>query len=951
MGKYNVALYFLGKAKEKKQKVTEEEILKAECSIYEKFPDHITKDKISLFDAVISDEKTSDARRAQTAFLNVKDELAQKQHLYGTLLFQNKPEFDQLAFEHAIRFGCDDLNILRNLYTRIVYDFIKDGKLSPSFENASKAENFVLQNKVTSDWLSLLFANNFADAYDSLSKVPSNEYHFWPFCGLAFYTYFATRQFDKVIKLYRSNITAFPDENIFKVLELEAIFENYADEIELKQILRSFENFSVKDDKKVIEIKLRIKILLGICDENEINGSELESATKNGLLAELHFTLKNYLDARNAGEQCLKLSTKKQWRSELILAKLKWILDKDFDAAENDLQRLYAENPFVADILAALSEFYVALEEYDTAQHLIGHAIYVNPSNKAFREIQDNIFAILNIAVEDRIRKLNQYIALKPYSMWAVKHVTVLEVQSGRYEEAVSKLRRVIHALPDDVDIEVRKSAAAIWAYVGLINLHRGHAKSTMYAFESAVSLEPENPNFLLQLALAQKRLYKYEEVFGTLEKLHSVESSPEILKHAHLVLLDSLSFYAAQLEPGERQIRQLFTLFDIVGNMSVHEWRASQALLFSIANGLSLLRKYNNDIVDALLSEIPHFFEKCGITKKEDILNAEIAIMLALLSVDPNIGSINETAVRLMTYTIENNSQKVVANARRFFRKAILISSQKPNIRSTLYLNFALTFCIGTVDFEKALHFCLRSLQLNKNNPSALSLIGFLCLHMNNIQNATQAFNAAHILEPSQIEHWYGRAMLAQLQTEPNEIEVLNNFQHSLSIKPCLQAVEVFSYYLAKEKAAGRKMDKFDFDFTSVRHLLYVNEQSDRLLYSMATFAEHFHHFDEAAFLIDKVSSVLNVSKATKIRMLIPSQTFSKPLFSHDGLERLYKIYHGTLSEAVAFSGFRAVILIDFLLRPLANDSWHIFWKFYRARLFPILVGFIHVLEMVKLF
>ena len=84
--------------------------------------------------------------------------------------------------------------------------------------------------------------------------------------------------------------------------------------------------------------------------------------------------------------------------------------------------------------------------------------------------------------------------------MWAVRHVTVLEIQSGRFEEAINKLRRVIHALPDDIDSDIKKSAADIWAYVGLVNFHRGQAKSAMYAFEAAVSFEPENPNFLLQV-------------------------------------------------------------------------------------------------------------------------------------------------------------------------------------------------------------------------------------------------------------------------------------------------------------------------------------------------------------------------------------------------------------------------------------------------------------------
>lgn len=102
-----------------------------------------------------------------------------------------------------------------------------------------------------------------------------------------------------------------------------------------------------------------------------------------------------------------------------------------------------------------------------------------------------------NIPIEERIDNLNKYVTLKPYCMWAVRHSTVLEIQNGRFDEAVSKLKRVIHAMPDDVDSEVKSGAAAIWGYVGLVNFHRGQFLSTMYAFESAVSLEGDNPNYL----------------------------------------------------------------------------------------------------------------------------------------------------------------------------------------------------------------------------------------------------------------------------------------------------------------------------------------------------------------------------------------------------------------------------------------------------------------------
>uniref|UniRef100_A0A914PGK3 Uncharacterized protein n=1 Tax=Panagrolaimus davidi TaxID=227884 RepID=A0A914PGK3_9BILA len=430
------------------------------------------------------DDYSEAIKNARTAFLVVKDELSQKHHLYGTLLFLNESEFDQFAFEHAIRFGCVDPNIMKNVYEKIVYQLIKNGQLSSPFANAVEVPDFIPQKKSTTEWLTHLFSNEVANAYDCLKKLSPDDYRTWPLSGL--YTFFATRQCAMLIKLYRS--TVFPDGNIFKILELEAVFENYVDEAELKLILRLTENSAVKDEKKAVEIKLRNKILL-------------------------------------------------------------------------------------------------------------------------------------------------------------------------------------------------------------------------------------------------------------------------------------------------------------------------------------------------------------------DEILNAEVAIILNLISVEQNVGALNEAGVRLLAYATENDSQKL----------AILLPALKSDIRSILYLNLGLTFCIGEGNLRHALHCFLRSLQLNKNNPPALSLIGLLCLKKLNIENATQAFNTAHILEPLQVEHWCGRAMLSQLQNDSN------------------------TYFL----------------------LFWAAESA------------------------------------------------SSPSTSNHGLERLYKIYHGELSDAVVATGFKPVILIKFLLGSLANDSWEIFWKFYREKLYPLLVAFVHALEM----
>lgn len=54
-GKLSSALLYLQKVKEADP--NNPEINKAECSVYEKFPEQITKDGLSIIDKVIADEK------------------------------------------------------------------------------------------------------------------------------------------------------------------------------------------------------------------------------------------------------------------------------------------------------------------------------------------------------------------------------------------------------------------------------------------------------------------------------------------------------------------------------------------------------------------------------------------------------------------------------------------------------------------------------------------------------------------------------------------------------------------------------------------------------------------------------------------------------------------------------------------------------------------------------
>ena len=260
-----------------------------------------------------------------------------------------------------------------------------------------KKEEFVEARKPVTDWLSHLFAFKIAQAYDSLSQLTSEDYRPWPFCGLAFYTFLKTHQFAKVLKVYRSNLSSFPDLEIFKVSEIEAVFENCGDNSELKQVLRMIESSNFTQNTKVIEIYFRAKILLGTATQSEIETSDLKPITKSELLAELNFACKKFSTAQQFAERCLEIEddSDNSWRARLLLAKLKWMVEEDFDEAENDFRELYSQNPFVADILASMAEFYVAGEEFEAAKQLINHAILLNPSRRDFRELQDKIYALL----------------------------------------------------------------------------------------------------------------------------------------------------------------------------------------------------------------------------------------------------------------------------------------------------------------------------------------------------------------------------------------------------------------------------------------------------------------------------------------------------------------------------------------------------------------------------
>ena len=70
----------------------------------------------------------------------------------------------------------------------------------------------------------------------------------------------------------------------------------------------------------------------------------------------------------------------------------------------------------------------------------------------------------------------------------------------------------------------------------------------------------------------------------------------------------------------------------------------------------------------------------------------------------------------------------------------------------------------------------------------------------------------------------------------------------------------------------------------------------------------------------------------------------------SDDGLQRLSKIYQGSMSEALTAAGSKPVLLLTYLLHSLAYDEWVTFWKFFRARFYPLLVGFVNLFEMVML-
>lgn len=107
---------------------------------------------------------------------------------------------------------------------------------------------------------------------------------------------------------------------------------------------------------------------------------------------------------------------------------------------------------------------------------------------------------------------------------------------------------------------------------------------------------------------------------------------------------------------------------------------------------------------------------------------------------------------------------------------------------------------------------------------------------------------------------------------------------------------------------------------------------------------AEHFRHYDEGAFLIEKLNPNaipgLNLTKERIFATLKPNIPAE-----NESLRRLGIIYHGEFSDAIISSGYVVTNLIKFILSSLVSDDWRVFWKFYRAKMYPIIVCIVNVL------
>uniref|UniRef100_A0A7E4VA66 Cell division cycle protein 27 homolog n=1 Tax=Panagrellus redivivus TaxID=6233 RepID=A0A7E4VA66_PANRE len=1008
LGKESTALAYLGKAKEIAN--DNAEVIRAECAVYEKFPTAVTSEGLQVLENAIENEGTSDEKRekyrkirwlfflragkvanfeqlpdledalgdfdvceallkaaksgakvqlsiAQKAFISAKDQLSQPEHLFGVLLFNSAGfvgALQQFAIEHALKFGTDDQTIFKTVLCPLAEFLLKQEHVSPDLQTLIQSEKFVPEGKPFTEWLVHLLNGNIALAYDALLKLSPDVYSRWPFLGLALHTFISTKQYVRALSLYRATVKYFPAALNAKlaIFEVEAIFANHGDNVDLKNIVKIADRVNLENpDPRLSEVKLRAEILLGTVTPLEVDTAAkgLSDLKRLELLAESQFSVKNYKAAAFHAERAVE-ADEHSWRSKLILAKCAWHIDEDYDEAQDQLRVLASEEPFVADVYAAMAELMFEGEDFEVAKKLIDHATLLNPCRQTFRELQDEIYARLDLPVADRLKNLNAYVQLKPYSMWAVKHATILEVQNGHFDEAVGKLKRVINAMSNDADVdsEVKRDAAAIWGYVGVVNFHRGQTLSTMYAFESAVALAPENPSYLLQLALSQRKLCQFDKVFATLKLFRALPASPILKDVAHRLFLETVALYAADLPAGKAQLRQLIVLFKILGAMSTSQWCKYRALTFAVANALKLLRGYNESVLEAVLPEIADFAGKFSLTDGTTILKLEVGLLLSLLAIEENAGSLNEAGVRLLEFAWKLEDVTVAVAARRFFRKAI-VSVTDPTIQASLYINLGLTYSVpGALDAEKALHCFLRALQLNKNNAAALSLVGFICLSLNRFADARKAFNAAHILEPDQVQHWWGRALHAEITGEKNTAEVRNDYQHSLSIQPCSQAIESFAYYLLEAKRKHEAVSKETFfDFTVVKSLLLTNPQSDILDFSLAVIAEHFRHFEEAAFLISRVSSRSSEVQLTKSRILTASPNTSSPPGAPESIQRLNSVYHASLDEAVAATGFKMQMYITLLLNSLARDNSRIFWKFFTAKVYPLIMGFVNVLGL----
>ncbi len=212
-----------------------------------------------------------------------------------------------------------------------------------------------------------------------------------------------------------------------------------------------------------------------------------------------------------ASEPLIDLPAPKS-REERSLAKAVDLYSSgDLRAALQELERAIAYNPRFTRAYIESGDIYLELAEYDRAERQYAAAVRNEPRNYLAQYRHANVLHKLG-SLEESKRAYLRALSIRPSAFDANLGLSMVQLESGQPEQAVSYAQRAVRADPPS----------------GRARMHLGNVYAALDRHEDAIveyqqaadMLDSPGTGLLLNLADSLNQLQRYAEMVGALEQL-----------------------------------------------------------------------------------------------------------------------------------------------------------------------------------------------------------------------------------------------------------------------------------------------------------------------------------------------------------------------------------------------------------------------------------------------